>query len=113
MQALISAARHADVPHGLLAPLERQAELLQEIVERAFGPFDAVFDLLEESGGAMRRQAEALSASAQALEQAAELMRVQAEMFERTVRTVRQPTERAKSSAGLEPRRARDRTSNR
>jgi hypothetical protein len=109
MQSLIAGARHAEVPRALIAPMERQVELLQEMVARAFGPSDAIFDLLEESGAAMRRQAEALSASAQALEQAAELMRVQAELFERTVRTVREPAEMAKSVARLERPRSRRR----
>ena len=48
----------SDVPRALLAPIERQLELIEELVERAFGPFDAVFDLLEQSGAAMRRHAE-------------------------------------------------------
>lgn len=113
MQALVSAAGRSEVPRALIAPMERQLELVQELVERAFGPFDAVFDLLEESGAAMRRQAEALSESARALEQAAELMRVQAELFERTVRTVRQPAEMAKGIAGLEPRKPRARAKER
>ena len=113
MQSLISAAGRPEVPRALLAPMERQVELLQVMVERAFGPFDAVFDLLEESAATMRRQAEALSASAQALEQAAELMRVQAEMFERTVRTVREPAEIAKGIARVDRRRPRTTTRHR
>jgi hypothetical protein len=108
MQSVLSAAAHSEVPRALLTPFERQVELAQELLERAFGPFDAVFDLLEQSGAAMRRQAEALSESARALEQAAELMRVQAELFERTVQTVRQPAEMAKGVARLERRRPPD-----
>jgi methyl-accepting chemotaxis protein len=101
LHAVLTAATRSEVPHALLAPIERQVELVEELVERAFGPFDAVFDLLEQSGAAMRQQAEALSESARALEQAAELMRVQAELFERTVHTVRQPAEMAKGVARL------------
>lgn len=104
MQSLISAAGRSEVPRSLLAPMERQVELLQEMVEHAFGPFDAVFDLLEESAVTMRRQAEALSASAQALQHAAELMRFQAQTFERTVRTVREPAEIAKGLARVDRR---------
>jgi hypothetical protein len=107
MQSLISAAGRSEVPRALLAPMERQVELLQEMVERAFGPFDAVFDLLEESAAAMRGQAEALGASARALEQAAELMRAQAELFERTVQTVREPAEIAKGIARVDRQRPR------
>jgi hypothetical protein len=92
---------HPGVPHAIRAPLERQVELLQGMLERVVGPFDAVFDLLEQSGAAMHRQADALSESARALEQAAELMRVQAELFERTVRTVREPAEVAKGFAHI------------
>jgi hypothetical protein len=110
MQSLISAAGRSEVPRTLLAPMERQVDLLQEMVERAFGPFDAVFDLLEESAAAMRGQAEALGASAHALEQAAELMRAQAELFERTVQTVREPAEIAKGIARVERRRPRTTT---
>jgi hypothetical protein len=39
--------------------------------------------------------------SARALEQAAELMRAQAELYERTIRTLRKPSQIAKSAAGL------------
>jgi hypothetical protein len=116
MQAVIaatgSAAGRAEVPHQLVAPMRRQVELLEQLVEReervraelvgrAFAPVDAVFDLLEQSGAAVRKQAEALSESARALEQTAELMRAQAELYERTIRTLREPSRLAKSAAGL------------
>jgi hypothetical protein len=93
----------------MMNPLQREIALVRGMVERAFAPTDAVFDLLEQSGAAMQRQAEALSESARALEQAAEMIRVQAEVFERTVRAVRGPGEMAKSLAGV-PR--RDRSAN-
>jgi hypothetical protein len=89
---------------ALRAPLERQVRLLQTLVERSLARFDAVFDLLEQSGAAMHRQADALSESARALEQAAELMRVQAELYERTVRTARAPATVAKGLAGIRRR---------
>jgi hypothetical protein len=92
------------VPRALRAPIERPIGLLQGLAERTLGPFDAIFDLLEQSGAAMHSQADALSESARALEQAAELMRAQAELYERTVRTVRAPAEVAKGLAGLRPR---------
>ena len=104
MQSLISVAGRQEVPRALLTPMERQVELLQEMVERAFGPFDAVLDLLEESATTLRRQAEALSASARALEQAAELMRIQGETFERAVRAVREPAAIATGIARVERR---------
>jgi hypothetical protein len=106
------------IPRQLLAPMQRQAELVQEILERerrlqqdvltrAFAPFDAVFDLLEQSGTALRRQAEALRESARALEQAAGMMEVQAELFERAIGVLREPGEIVKRTAGL-PRRGQE-----
>ena len=64
--------------------------------------FDAIFDLLEESGATLHSQADALEAAGRALEEAAQLMKTQAELFERTVATLRKPGELAKSAAGLE-----------
>lgn len=107
------------LPKALVAPLERQLELVREIVERerrlqaeimarTLAPVDAVFDLLEQSAAALRGQAQALKESARALEQAAGLIEVQADLFERTVRALRQPAEVAKAASGL-PRRPRGR----
>ncbi len=107
-----SAAGRAELPHQILAPMQRQVELMQEVLERerrlqqqlltrAFAPFDAVFDLLEQSAGALHRQAEALSESARALEQAAGMMEVQAEMFERTIAVLREPGEIVKRAGGV------------
>jgi hypothetical protein len=106
-----SAARDSDIARQVVAPMQRQAELLQEVLEReralqarlvrrAFGPLDAVFDLLEESGSALRSQAEAVEEAARALERVAGLMKLQAELFGRTVRAMREPTSVAKSLAG-------------
>ena len=113
--AMRSLASHADVPRQLLAPLQRQAELMQEILERErrlqrdivnrlLGPADAIFDLLEQSGAALHQQAEALEEAGRALEQTAALVKMQADLFERTVRTIREPTELAKAAAGVERR---------
>jgi hypothetical protein len=113
MQSVLAAAAsvtgRADLPRQLLVPLQKQAELVQEVLERernlmshAFAPVDAVFDLLEQSGAALRKQAESLSESARALEQAAELVRAQAELYERTIRTLRRPSELVKAAARIE-----------
>ena len=94
--------------------IQRQAELFHEVLERerrsrrascnrAFGPFDAVFDLLQESSAATRSQAEAIEDAARALERVASLMKLQAELFERTLRTLREPAETVKTLAGGEP----------
>lgn len=114
-ESLGSAARHSDVARQVLAPMQRQAELFQEVLEReralqarlvhrALGPLDAVFDLLEESGSALRSQAEAVEEAARALERVAGLMKLQADLFGRTVRALREPTEAVKTLAGGRPK---------
>jgi hypothetical protein len=112
-ESIGSAARRSDVAQQVLAPMQRQAELFQEVLEReralqarlvrrAFGPLDAVFDLLEESSTALRSQAEAVEEAARALERVAGLMKLQADLFGRTVRAMREPSAIAKSLAGGE-----------
>ena len=108
----------SDAARQLLSPLQRQAELLQEILETerrrqreilawALQPLDAAFDLVEQSGAAMRGQAEAMEHAAEALEQTAVLMKTQAELFEHTIQILREPSKRLESAAGIEPRRGR------
>ena len=119
MQSVVSSAASAAgrsaLPRQLITPMQRQLDLVQELFERerkfqrdllarTFAPFDAVFDLLEQSGAALHRQAEALQESARALEQAAAMMEVQADLFERTIRTLREPAEIAKSVTGVKRR---------
>ena len=110
-----SVAGRADLPRQLVEPMQRQLELVQEVIERErrlqreltgrlVAPVDAVFDLLEESGKMLRRQADALEAAGRALEETAGLMKSQAELFERTIGPLRQPTELAKAAAGLDRR---------
>ena len=89
--------REVQLVHELAA---REQRLQADLAARVFGPVDAVFDLLEESGAMLERQAESLQAAARALEESAGLMKAQAELFEKAVATVRQPTELAKSAAG-------------
>jgi methyl-accepting chemotaxis protein len=116
MQSLASTARTAagrsELPKQLLSPMQRQLELLQEIVERErrlqgeivgrlLEPVDALFDLLEQSGATFRKQSEALEQASQALEETAKLMKVQAELFERSIKLMREPTELAKTAAGV------------
>ena len=63
-----------------------------------------MFDLLEETGETLRRQAEALEAAGRALEETAGLMKHQSERFERTVGALRQPADLARAAAGVKPR---------
>lgn len=108
-----SAAGRAELPKQLLAPMQRQVELLQEVLElerrlqgevigRLLEPLDALFDLLEQSGSTFRKQSEALEQASQALEETAKLMKVQAELFEKSIKLMREPAELAKSAAGVD-----------
>jgi hypothetical protein len=97
-------------PEKLLRDWEKRFEGLVELEERLrsevggrlVAPLDAVFDLLEESGTMLRRQAEAVEAAGRALEETARLMARQADLFEHTVGTLRRPAELAKAAAGVE-----------
>lgn len=112
---LASAGGRAELPRQLLEPLQRQVELVQEMIEREralqrqlaghlLAPVDAIFDLLEQSTDMLRRQATALEAAGRALGETAALVSTQAELFERTIGVLREPTELAKVAAGLERR---------
>lgn len=123
MNSLVSSAasevsNRADIPRQLLEPMQRQVELVQDVIERErrlqrqlagrlLAPADAIFNLLEETGLMLRKQAETLEAAGRALEETAGLMKSQADLFERTIGVLREPTELAKVAAGLErkPRR--------
>jgi hypothetical protein len=117
----ISATGRSTLPRQLVDGMQRQIELVQDLVDRErrlqrdvagrlIAPIDAAFDLLEGTGATLRRQAEALGAAGRALEETASLMQSQAELFERTVGALRQPTELARAATGLErPARGRER----
>jgi hypothetical protein len=93
-------------PTAVLRESRRIAEEIMRrerlLAGRVIAPVDAVFDLLEESGVALRRQADALEAAAHALAETAALMQGQAELFERTIHAVRGPAELAKKVAGVD-----------
>ena len=113
-----SAGGRTEIPRQLLEPMQRQIELLREVIEREralqrqiasrmLAPVDAIFDLVEESGQVLRRQAEALEAAGRALEDTARLVKTQAELFEHALGALREPTELAKVAAGLERRQSK------
>lgn len=117
MNSLVSSATggRVELPRQLVEPMQRQLELVQEVIDRErslqrqiagrlLAPADAVFDLLEQSGAMLRRQAEALESAGAAISETAALMKSQAELFERTIGVLREPTELAKAAAGLERR---------
>jgi hypothetical protein len=110
-----SVGGRTEIPRQLLEPMQRQIELLQDVIEReralqrqiagrVLAPVDAIFDLVEESGQVLRRQAEPLEAAGRALEDTARLVKTQAELFEHALSALREPTELAKVAAGLERR---------
>ena len=81
----VSVGGRTELPRQLLEPMQRQLELVQEVIERErrlqkqlagqlLAPVDAVFDLLQESGLMLRRQAEALETAGRALEETAGLI---------------------------------------
>ena len=117
MESLVSSAASAagrpELPRDVLGAMQRQATLVQELIDRErklqreitgrlVAPVDAVFDLLEETGATLRAQAEAVEAASRALTEAAVLMQRQAELFERTIVAVRQPADFVKAATGLE-----------
>jgi len=115
VESATSVAGRGEFPQKLLETMQHQLQLVEEVIERERGlqrelaarfvaPVDAVFDLLEESGATLRRQAEALESAGRALEETAALMKRQAELFEGTITSLREPAELAKAVAGLERR---------
>lgn len=121
MESMVSSAAsvgsRAEIPRQLLEPMQRQLELMQEMIERErraqkqfaellLRPVDTIFQLLEETGTMLRSQAQELEAAGRALEHTAGLMKTQAELFERSIGALRQPVDLARAATGLE-RRAR------
>ena len=113
--SLSSLGDHVEAPRQLVDMMRAQLELVQELIARErklqkqaasqlLAPVDAVFDLLEASATTLRKQAEALEAAGKALEESARLVKAESELFERTIGTLREPSDRARAIAGLEPR---------
>jgi hypothetical protein len=119
MQSIAGVARGAagksELPKALLTPMQRQLELLQEVVDRErklqsdvigrlLEPMDTVLDLFEESGKTFRAQADALAEASAALQQTATLMQTQAEIYEKAIRALREPAHLARRVSGAKPR---------
>ncbi|MHB8241295.1 MAG: hypothetical protein ACYDHN_04830 [Solirubrobacteraceae bacterium] len=107
-----SASGRTELPGELLRATQRQLELVREVIDRertvqsdlaarVFAPIDGLFDLLEETGATLSRQAASLEAAGVALSETAALMKQQAELFERSVAALRQPSELAKAAVGV------------
>jgi hypothetical protein len=100
-------------PRELIALVQRVVErerlLGGELAERLLAPVELVFDLLEDSGATLRREAEALETAGRALQDTAALIKRQAELFEQTIGALREPAELVRAAAGLERRQKRPR----
>lgn len=118
VEGLSSLAGRPEVPDRIAETMQRQLELVQDLIERErrlqvevaellIAPSDIAFDLLEQSGTTLRRQAEALKAAGDALGETAGLMETQAELFEQTIGRLRAPTKAARSVLGAEERSGR------
>jgi hypothetical protein len=90
----------------LLGPLQRQAELVeqvlrrqveleQELVRRAIAPAQATVEALDNAPAALRAQATAFRAAATSFSQAAELLDLQAAAVEQTLAALRAPVDLA------------------
>ena len=108
-----------DVVRQMIAPLQRQAELLEDALSRqmafekdlagrVLAPMNAVLGLVDQSAAAMRSQAQAFDAASEAFKRSAQLLEVQASLLEEAGRSLRDPT-RALKAAGGELGRARGR----
>ncbi len=132
MESVVSsataAAGRSELAGDLLRASQRQLELLQEVVDAeqrlrgsllggVLAPVEAVFDLLQESGATLRRQAETMESAGRALQDTSALMKQQAELFERMISILRQPTDLARAAVkggakkpAKEPRKAAKKT---
>src|SRR5205085_1306458 len=94
-----------------LAPLQRQAELLEEamrrqvefekdLVGKVLAPVGVLLDLLDQTATAMRTQAQAFEAAAEAFNRSAGLLEVQASLLEDASRSMRDPARALRSAGG-------------
>lgn len=103
--------------HGakdLLAPLARQSEIVQRMLQRQLeieqslmhgvvGPAQAVTQALERAPETIRAQATAFRAAAVSFEQAADLLDIQAQAVEQTIGALRIPADLARHGLGRTP----------
>jgi hypothetical protein len=87
---------------GIVKPLEIQADLLDQLVQRqqdveaqlqeAVQPLGSMYELAREAPAGLRAQAKAFSAAATAFQQAADIMNFQADLLERAGATLDLPS---------------------
>jgi len=117
LRSLPTIPGQTEFARAIIAPLQRQAELFEETLQRqlrferdlagrVLEPVTIVFDALGQTSSALRQQAEAMQAASTALKQASEVLELQASMIDRTMSTIRDPTAFLRNAA-----RGRDDTS--
>jgi hypothetical protein len=95
--------RHAGLVAPLLRPLEVQAELIEQALERqeelertvsgVLAPLESMVDLARDAPTTLRTQAKAFEAASAAFKQAADVMNLQADLLERTAAALSAPAE--------------------
>jgi len=100
-----------DAVRQLVAPLQHQADLLEQglrrqvqfekdLVDRVLAPVGVLLDVLDQSATALRTQAKAFDAAAASFKQAAELLEVQASLLDRAGQSVRDPAPALRAAGG-------------
>jgi predicted phage-related endonuclease len=95
----------------VLSPLERQSEVIEQLVRRQLqmeqdlvhglvGPAQAMTQALGKAPEAIRAQATAFRAAAVSFSQAADLLEVQAEAIEQTIGALQAPVHLARRGLG-------------
>jgi hypothetical protein len=98
----------------MLGPLQRQAELIERVVQRqlaferelagrALAPARGVLDLVDQVSGAMRAEAKAFRMASASLGQVADLLEQQVELLEGATAIVRDPVATLRSSGNAVP----------
>jgi prophage DNA circulation protein len=99
----------AETAGELLAPLQKQAEQLERVLQRqleferailgnAVAPARAALEIFEQTTAALHAQAKAFHAAASSFEQVAELMEQEAALMEQAAKTLRDPVAALRSA---------------
>jgi hypothetical protein len=101
----------SDLLKQVIGPLQRQAELLEQAVQRQVDfekemigrfltPAGVMLDMLEQTSTAMEAQAKAFDAAAASFKRAAEMLELQASLLEQVLSSLRDPVGALKSAGG-------------
>ena len=106
-----SVAGQSDLVKQVVGPMQRQAELVEQVVRRQIdlerdlagrflAPVNVLIDAMDQTSTAMRTQAQAFDAASASFKQASELLEVQASLIERSVQAMRDPAEFVRAAGG-------------